>query len=409
MSLPRRINFPTVQTTIVPLAGGFNENVSSLEMNPGELMSISDNYYIADGTVGGYRSIKGYERFDGKTKPSNIEATEDDHTAREAARTAIGEVPGTGDVLGLFVFKCKVYAFRNKVGTSTAGMYVSSPTGWVEVNTSAYPLEQNGSIEATKYNFLSNPESDVVIWVDGVNKARMFDGTTITVINNTGMNPNDKPTHVAVHQDRLFLSYVGGSIQYSNVGDPTDWNSGAGEIGFGYEITSLTPNVGGVLLVTSKGFTKILEGSSTETWVFKTFSDHAGAYSKTLNKIFDTVIFMSDAGVTTLASAQEFGSFKSATISPKIGNTLIKYSKLVSTAITVRQLNQYRLFFTNNRCFIFSFSGKSLKGVTKVTYNIPVYHVSSCVDSLGVESLYFSSQGGISIKWIVVHLLMVKL
>ena len=398
MSLPKKVHFPTVQTTVTAYGGGINENVSSLELGPGELLSISDNYYIADGTTGGYRSIKGYERFDGKAKPSSVAATELDYTTREAARSAIDEVPGIGNVLGLFVFNNKVYAFRNKatVGLDPliAGMYVESAAGWVEINTSAHPLSQDGSIESVEYNFLSTPTSNVVIWIDGVNKARMFDGTTITLIDNTGMGANDKPTHLAVHQDRLFLSYAGGSIQYTNVGDPTDWSAGSGELGFGYEVTSLTPNVGGTLLVTSKSFTKTLEGDSELTWTFKTFSDHTGAYSKTLNKIFDTVIFMSDAGVTTLASAQEFGSFKSSTISPKIGATLIRYSQTVSTAIVIKQLNQYRLFFTNNKCFVFSFSGKNLKGVTKVSYNIPVYHVVSSVSSSGVESIFFSSTGG---------------
>jgi hypothetical protein len=376
------------------LAGGLNENVSSLELGPGEMVSGSENYYISDGTTGGYRSIRGYERFDGHPSPSSVSASEADHAERDAARALIGQVPGAGDILGLFVFRDKVYVFRNKVDGLTAGMYVESPTGWIEIDTSTNPLNPNGSIESVEYNFLAQPTSKVVLWVDGSNQARMFDGTTITAIKNAGMGVNDTPTHLAVHQERLFLSYNGGSVQYSAVGVPNDWTTGAGEIGLGDDITSLTSNIGGTLLVTCEKSIKVLEGDSSLTWALKTFSDNMGSRAKTLNKIFDTVIFMSGAVVTTLSAAQEFGSFKSSTISPKVANTLRKYSQSASASVVIKSLNQYVLFFSNNEIFIFSFSGKSLKGVTRANYKMPVIHAFSFVDNNGIESFFFTSNTG---------------
>ena len=53
--------------------------------------------------------------------------------AIEDQRSTIQIVPGEGSVLGVWVFSGNTYAFRNKSGGATAGMYKSTSTGWSEV------------------------------------------------------------------------------------------------------------------------------------------------------------------------------------------------------------------------------------------------------------------------------------
>lgn len=392
MTTPRKIGFNQVRSDVVILDGGLNEAVSSLEMRSGELLNVR-NYYVTETVTGGYTSAKGFERYDGNTKPSSIAASDANHTAQDAARAAIDEIPGEGNPLGLFYYKDKLYAFRNKTGGATAGMYVESATGWVEVSTSAAPLAPSGKVASVLYNFLATSGNEVVIWVDGVNGARMFNGTTITVIA-TGMGTADKPTHVAVHQDRLFLSFLGGSLQYSNVGDPTDWTAGSGEIGIGYDITSIKANVGGTLVINTLNSIKILEGESETTWVLKTFSESLGAFPYTVDKLFDTVIFMSSMGLSTLSASQEFGGFASSSISPKVAKTLLRNKNYASCSVVSRDLNQYRLFFTNNLCLVFSFIGKKLKGITRLAYGMPVYNVIECRNTSGDNLIFFTSNTG---------------
>ena len=55
-------------------------------------------------------------------------------SAIEDQRALINIVPGEGDVMGVWVFNGDVYAFRNKSGGATAGMYKSTATGWTEVD-----------------------------------------------------------------------------------------------------------------------------------------------------------------------------------------------------------------------------------------------------------------------------------
>ena len=54
--------------------------------------------------------------------------------AIEDQRSKITEVPGEGSILGVWVFSADVYAFRNKSGGASAGMYKSTSTGWSEVD-----------------------------------------------------------------------------------------------------------------------------------------------------------------------------------------------------------------------------------------------------------------------------------
>ena len=54
--------------------------------------------------------------------------------AQEDQRDIISVVPGEGDVLGVWVYSGDTYAFRNKSGSVTAGMYKSTSTGWEEVD-----------------------------------------------------------------------------------------------------------------------------------------------------------------------------------------------------------------------------------------------------------------------------------
>ena len=83
----------------------------------------------------GYRRIDGYERYDGRKSPSDDFSDPDhDRLGRiEARRDAIGEVPGQGDILGVWRYADKTYAFRRSTAGAPA-MWESSASGWQEVD-----------------------------------------------------------------------------------------------------------------------------------------------------------------------------------------------------------------------------------------------------------------------------------
>jgi hypothetical protein len=390
----RRSSFNSVKSSTIIMDGGLNENISSLELKGGELVSAF-NYELLEGSQGGYSSIRGYERYDGNTRPSSILVVEEEDTAREAARTAILEVPGEGPVLAVHIYKNEQYAFRNKVGGATAGMYKATPTGWVEVDTSANPLLPGGDYNFTNYNFLASSTSNTMFWTDGVNKARMFDGTTVSVIDNVGMGANDKPVNLAAHNDRLFLAYVEGSLQSSLLGNPSDWVTDSEELGIGSNITDLIAGVGNTLVIFCDEAIKILKGTQdVNTWELETFSDVSGAYEHTAFRLFGTIFYMDDRGVTNLTAAQEFGDFASNSISQKVYKTIQENKSKITCATVSRDKNQYRLFFNTGVALYFSFLNKQLRGVTSVKFDIPVLSIVEGEDAEGNNVIYFTSEDG---------------
>ena len=415
MTTPRRISFPEVKTEVIPFDGGLNESVSSLEMKPGELI-LCKNYYITEGSTGGYVSLSGYERFDGQPAPSSIpigvwsdnqpwldtnpwdDEFENDF-AREEARDLIGEVGGvacTGPVRGSFTFGGDVYAFRDKAAAPVveAGLYKSTALGWVEVDTSADVLASGGKYSFSTYHY-EESVGTVVMWSNGVDKARVFNGTTVTKIDNTGMDPNDKPIFILGTWDRVVLGYSGGSVQMSAVGSPLDWTAlGTVEFQAGYEITSISSMLGDTIVVTGRDKISIIRRVDAADYSIEVFSDVVGAYPYTVQKLFDTLIFMSDMGVTTLQATQEFGDFGTASVSEKIKRTLLKYKDKITCSVVVRQLNQYRLYFSDGRFLVFSFYNKKLRGVTLCQYPNPVLTASEGKDSAGNPIMFFTSLQG---------------
>ena len=172
-----------VLSKTIPLTGGLNEEVSNLEMNAGELFECL-NYEEIDGAYHGYRSITGFERWDGTfvsfeypeasgeyidvRKPSDVPVTKNtdgtvvdqteyfgvinvttedeeqvttevaplddittedytlDFTEREARREEIEPVPGTGPVLMCEYYQGILYAIRE-------GKSGITPTGYTKL------------------------------------------------------------------------------------------------------------------------------------------------------------------------------------------------------------------------------------------------------------------------------------
>jgi hypothetical protein len=187
--------------------GGYNTETPPLEMPPGH---VTDPLNFEIDVDGGYRRIKGYERYDGKTSPSTatfstlpatvsgsysvgdtitgvtsgatsiviadnvngfivtkVSGTYTDtedlqisassvgtctgaqysggattpllqatylNLAADQYRADVAAVPGSGSVLGVNIYNTVVYAFRNKSGDATAGLYKETTSGWSEID-----------------------------------------------------------------------------------------------------------------------------------------------------------------------------------------------------------------------------------------------------------------------------------
>ena len=359
----------------INLMGGLNLSESDQLLALGECTELV-NYEIT--STGRYKRMQGYERFDGQPAPSSVvlnelpgapfvtaeEAIEAVKAAQEARRLLIGPVPGSGQVLGVFGFAGKYYAFRNTVDGLAAKMWRASETGWQEVSTPA--LAPNGQYSFEEANFTGSAGTAEVIGTDGRNPAFRFNGTTFSQI--TGPITPDQPTYCAVLASNvLLLAYRGGSFVFSAVGDPTKFSpvDGGGEIAVGQEITGVSVMAEGTCAVFCRNKTYVLYGKSSADFQLTSLALNAGAISGTIQQM-SMPVYLDDGGIKRLDRVQQFGDFENATISQKVQNFLTQRVGNSCCTFTVKSKNQYRLFFGDQTGLCLTMFGSDVLGFTEM-------------------------------------------
>ena len=259
----------SIKAEYIPLGGGLDLNASSMNIKPGRLIGVR-NFEKVYGRQG-YSRIDGYERFDGRSKPSeavfylldfstgtaaiNVGDTVNDGTvglnpfqgvvtsvtissgswaggnaagtlsmvstpARMANsvnghdlfvggiqkavatsdptigtfgndlyaqyrydaaayyRALIGQPAGTGEILGICVYKGDVYAFR-KQDAYRCTMFKSSVSGWTSVKTNI-PCYASIKFQFFVGSFTGSAKDSLMFVVNGEGRMFRYDGTTFT-------------------------------------------------------------------------------------------------------------------------------------------------------------------------------------------------------------------------------------
>lgn len=250
-----------------------------------------------------------------------------------------------GDAAGRLILASQVGTFQAENINVGANLNVMTIAG----NSSEIMFQPSGHIEATNHNFYGASNLNRAYIVDGVSTAMEWDGTIMTPII-TGMVV-DKPTHVVAHKQHLFLSFPGGSLQYSPIGDPTAvWTVilGAGEIGLGHDITGLISAAGsGILTVFGRNTVANLYGTSAIDWDLVILTEDAGGKEWTAQMIGQP-IYQDDRGLRSLTTTAAFGDFRLGTISQMVEPLFrSKHAGSIDSvaSVRVRTKDHYRLFF----------------------------------------------------------------
>lgn len=423
MVTPARVSMNTVSNGIVILKGGINESVSNLELKGGEL--IEDlNYFEIDGPYHGYTSVAGYEVFDGSEAPSSIPLVENldgtiDDTAREARRSAITQVPGSGAIRGVHQYNAMVFSARDtEDGLSKDVFYADPTTLWTPVTTSG-DLNPGGVCDwangiFSAYPVQPDPEeyppvitnSEVFIMVDGVSKPIVCSGTTVEVVDDIRLPssatdaPIYYPTHVTSFDNRAWLAYPNGNLFYSELGNPAGFDAvnGAGSIMTGDEITDLVQAPGDALVVFMRNSTKIIYivdgGTSGFVYQLKEFSQRSGCFLHGANRMLGDVHYVDDRGPTKMKSSDTFGDFDASTLTKKVQRTFLEKKDTFSCSVVVRSVNQWRLFFGDGFGMCLTFKDGYVKGVGFFQYLLPVVCVCEGEDDRGDITLFFGSDDG---------------
>lgn len=270
----------------------------------------------------------------------------------------------------------------------------------IGANTTANALPAGGRYDVTLHNFRGAGGSVMAYLANGVGKAFEFDGTVIAFIT-TGMT-TDTPEHVTEHKNHLFLSFPGGSLQHSSIGEPQEWDvvTGAAELSIGHEINQLISGWAQVLVIISREQINILYGSSVDDWELVPTSEDSGGVEWTASVIGQPVYF-DDAGVRRLNTTSAWGDFKTGTDTIKGYPFLL--AKRVAGAIPTAAVRDkvrtlYNLFF-DDMTGIMVYYGRKDPEIMPFELDHQVECICAGEDSSGNQEIYFGDDTGYVFQW----------
>ena len=298
-------------TKTIVLEGGTKSSVEPIAQEsvfPGSLIASQN---VEAGEEGGYARIKGFEKYDS------------------------AEVPGSGAMLGTFVFNNGVVACR---GTA---VYFGTGSGWGS-NIAPSTRTAASYYQAAKYTWGATERITIV---DGVNKPMKYDGSTATDLTAA----QAKATCAIDFKNHLFIG-VGGTLYWSAPNDDTTWSSGAGG---GSIVIGDTINALGIwreaLYVFCTGSVHRLTGNSATDFAEAPVTERLGCeHGHTVKEVAGDLFFLSNDGIRTISGTEQSGDISldsvSKTLKKKVKSLNTDYASGIISSILVPSKGQYRLF-----------------------------------------------------------------
>lgn len=301
----------TWKTKSIPLSGGTRYDIVPVLRDAVAPGSLIDCLNFHSGETGGYERVKGYDKY------------------------STTEVPGSGRVLGCFVFNDGVIACR---GTD---IYFGTGSGW---GSAINPSTRTGAgqYRATKYRW---SESRIVL-VDGVNDPVRYNGTS-------AIDLTDAPagaTCVSEFKNHLFFG-KDATLTFSAPNDDTVYTTmaGGGTIVVGDTITNLKV-WRNELYVFCRNSIKKISGDDASTFELKEVTKDIGCrFPDTVQEIGGDLIFLGPDGLRPISGTDKFGDINidvvSNPVKSYITDKLEEYEAGQITSVIVSERSQYRLFF----------------------------------------------------------------
>jgi len=208
-------------------------------------------------------------------------------------------------------------------------------------------LAPGGHYDFENHNFYGHDETYAMYWANSVDYAYTYDGRAVAPIY-TGMVA-DTPTHINAFKKHLVLSFSGGSLQFSSLGEPLSWDPllGAAEFGVGHDITGLVVESANVLGVYTEKNVYSLQGTTIGNFDLKQFNESTGGIRWTIQKV-DLTWLLTSRGLVTTRTTEQFGDFRQATVSEKAHKWWTARLRNVRCSLICRTKNQYRIFFSGS-------------------------------------------------------------
>lgn len=349
-----------------------------------------------------------------------------DDVDREAQRALITTVPGIGPIRGLHVYNGELYALRDDTGGSGSTLYranritdgsggYTAASGWVSVDTLT---NAGGRLVAVNHRFdgwsvvASATDKRVMVYVDGKNIPRIVNPDyTVTELNSTynggvastlpdNQTTAEYATHVAIYDNRVVLAYEKKQLAMGSSADPGDFSGGFGaNFLVGDEVTNLKTMPKDALAIICRNSIKIitkLDGDQTAVGADFWFrmddytEGESGGKPFTAQRILDRMLYADDRGIIDMMDTDKYADFSQAAVSKKVNRVYLAKKSLTTTAMVAKDVNQYRIFFSDGSALYFTFIDDKLKGATYIQFPIDVNIVASGEDPSGDIVKFFA-------------------
>ena len=336
--------------------GGLNttQNFLTLSQNsPGSATRLVNYEMSLDG---GYRRINGYDYLDS--------------VAKEVTN---GTDVGTGAVLGVFGFinsssgTFEVIACRKKSGGSTYKFFKLNPgVGWTSINTGT--TQTVTGVTRVRAESFSTQTGNMIVFVDGINKPLVYDGTNWYQLTAAGTGGSGSPggDQLSGVEEPNVVTYFKGSVflgsdtsapsvgVYSAPDDPLTWTaaSGAGQLLLGFPIVQMKPFRDENYIFGTSAIKKAIPDVASG-FVLQDVTNNIGCIARdSVAEIGGNLIFFSPDGIRTVAGTSRIGDVELSLVSPTIQNTIktiiADYDLTELNTVTIRSKSQFRYFISSS-------------------------------------------------------------
>ena len=308
-----------LQPVSIRCIGGLDLTQDTYLTNPGGAVALQN---FEPNIHGGYRRISGYDKYS-----STI-------------------VPGQGSVLGVAVFGGNVIAVRRIAASSNMGWYTSSGGAWsAAINTTAHTYTTD-KVRFAKYNWNG---TNKIVFVDGVNNAATWDGTTWTEINDADRPV--APKYVAEYKNHIFYAgYTGnaGAIKWCEPNTENDFDvaDGAGELVVGDLVKGLKVWRDQLIIFCKSSIFRLVGSTDFDFQVIPITRRTGCIHPDSIQEANGDIIYLSQDGFRNIAGTDRIGDFELGSISRKINKRIInELTHENVSSLVIPSKNQYRAFF----------------------------------------------------------------
>lgn len=254
------------------------------------------------------------------------------------------------------------------IDTNQYALYRYAPGGWTKYTTGLTHTMRDTSLQVTKlrhvnFNF---GDGNKICFVDGVNKAFLFDGVNWQELSsgNSGGSSSpggaqcvDAPSLVDAFENHLFLggdALSEATIAYSAPNDPLDFTSanGSGQLAIGFDVVQFKPFRGDLFVFGTNGIKKV-SPDLTAGFVLDQVTTNVGCIARdSVLEIGGDLVFLAPDGLRPVAGTSRIGDVELETISKSIQQLLVDLPREFDldslNGVVIRSKSQLRYFIGND-------------------------------------------------------------